>query len=151
MSENKLMFTATKAADGTQQISVGIVDSLPNPVIVGEWQKMVPSAPREILDMAKQEQKDRHATNAAERAAKKTASIKDAASTIMGQIFGFIIVMTGLLGSFYLLFHGKTVEGLATFITPLAGLASLFIVYRHDLNAPSKSVATPSQPTSKSS
>jgi len=50
--------------------------------------------------------------------------------TILGQIFAFIIMMTTLLGGFYLVHEGKDVAGVATIIAAIAVPLGTFVYTR---------------------
>jgi len=49
----------------------------------------------------------------------------------LGAIFAFIIAMTGIIAGTYLVSSGKSGEGLAAILTPLAGLAGVFFYKSH--------------------
>jgi hypothetical protein len=48
----------------------------------------------------------------------------------MGQIFGFIIAMTVIVGGFVLIFQGKDLTGISAIIASLVALAGVFVLGR---------------------
>lgn len=46
--------------------------------------------------------------------------------TIIGQVFAFIVVMTALVGGFYLVNQGRDVAGIAAIITAIAAPLAVF-------------------------
>lgn len=52
----------------------------------------------------------------------------DCKSEKRGQIFGFIIILTGVVGGMVLLGLGKNLEGFVSFFTSLATLAGAFLI-----------------------
>jgi len=44
-----------------------------------------------------------------------------------GQLYGFVVALAAIIGSFVLLWKGENIEGIITFITTFAGLVGLFI------------------------
>ena len=45
----------------------------------------------------------------------------------LGMILGFIICILAISGGVYAVMHGKSVEGIAAIITPLAALVAVFV------------------------
>jgi hypothetical protein len=49
----------------------------------------------------------------------------------MGSIFAFVLSLVAIVGGIWLIHEGKSVTGLATIITDLAALATVFVVSRN--------------------
>ena len=89
---------------------------LPDPRTLEYYDRVCPGAAREILDMAKVEQIHRHKGNS-----------RKWFSHILGQIFAFLICMTGLCGGIFLLSAGKSITGLSVFLVSLGSLIAAAI------------------------
>jgi uncharacterized membrane protein len=51
-----------------------------------------------------------------------------------GQVFAFILALVAIIGSFLLIWQGKSTQGVTLFITTFAGLVSVFIWGRYNQN-----------------
>ena len=69
--------------------------------------------------MAEENGRDRRSTNRAIRLI-----------TLLGQVFAFIIMMTALLGGFYLIDRGKDTAGLSAILTAIAVPLATFVYSR---------------------
>jgi uncharacterized membrane protein len=93
---------------------------LPPPEVLEKYNQVLPGAAERILAMA--EQQSRH---------RQTIETKVIDSNVfvqkLGPILGFIIAMTAVVGGIVLILKGKDGYGLASILTPLAGLVGVFI------------------------
>jgi len=122
--KNKMLIEATQDSDGNQSVTIGITDNLPNPILVEHWNQLVPTAAREILTMARDEQKNRHANDRSERWSK-----------LIGQLTSFVIILVGLIGAIVLIREGRPIEGLTMFFGPLATLAGVVWMFRKPIES----------------
>lgn len=53
-------------------------------------------------------------------------------STILGQMFAFIVAMTIILGGFYLVLHDKSPEGITVVVATVAAIVTAFIYGRRN-------------------
>lgn len=53
-------------------------------------------------------------------------------STILGQVFAFVVAMTIILGGFYLVLHDKRPEGIAAVVATVAAIVTAFIYVRRN-------------------
>jgi|ERR1039458_2196410 uncharacterized membrane protein len=123
-----------------QQTRVGVlVESsisagpLPSPEIIAEYDKVLPGAANRIIKMAENEQT--HSHNMQIRTEGHRFKL-----TITGQVFGFIIGISGVAGGIWLVGHDKSIGGFSVFFTSLAVLVGGFIYSRR------KPAPKPSQP-----
>ena len=88
-----------------------------------EFEKIIPGAAREILDMAKKEQENRLKNDETERKIKHATSRRET----IGNFSGLFVILFVVSISGYLIAIGKGAEGIALILGPLAGIAVLFL------------------------
>ena len=96
---------------------------LPPPEVLAKYNDALPGAAERIIAMAESQL---HHRQGLEKAVIE-ANCKVQKS---GPIYGFIICMTAILGGMYLVYVGKSTQGLAAIISALASLAVVFVVGR---------------------
>jgi uncharacterized membrane protein len=94
-------------------------DSLPSPDELKEYEKSFPGLGRELIDMAREEQ--RH-LQAMER--------RDYALSSRGQLFGFIIALAFLAAATFLIYTHHDTAGTIIGSTDLVALVAVFVVGR---------------------
>ncbi|MGH9691365.1 MAG: DUF2335 domain-containing protein [Candidatus Acidiferrales bacterium] len=94
---------------------------IPPPDILIKYNEAVPGAADRIITMAENQSKHRQGLE-------KTVIDANCRAQRNGSILGFIICMTAILGGMFLVYSGKSAEGLASIIAPLVGLAGVFVV-----------------------
>ena len=112
---------------------------LPDPRTLEYYERVYPGTAREIIEMAKIEQTQRHRDASGDRTAH-----------ILGQIFAFTLAMTGLCGGILLLYSGKDVTGFGVFVVSLGTLIAASIwqkAQKSDFIAPLSKRATANDPT----
>ena len=107
---------------------------LPPPIVVEQYDALVPGAAGRILDMA--ESRHRHQLQYEKTAQEqegfalettRKVATGDVIQGYLGVIFAFIIAMTGLTGGIYLSATGRWEPGLAVSLSSLAGLVGAFV------------------------
>lgn len=93
---------------------------LPPPEVLEKYNQALPGAAERILSMA--EQQSRHRQSIETKVIDSNTFVQK-----LGPVLGFIVAMTAVIGGIVLVLKGKDGYGLAAIITPLAGLASVFI------------------------
>jgi len=96
---------------------------LPPPSVVEAFERAHPGAAGRIFTMAEEEL---HARHRAEEAALR-AAIR---SEMFGQWFAFLVVMTGMGFGAWLALAGHDSAGLLSMLTPLGGVAAIFVYSR---------------------
>jgi uncharacterized membrane protein YoaK (UPF0700 family) len=56
--------------------------------------------------------------------------------SLVGPLLAFIIAMTVILGGFYMIYKGKSIEGITALVTALAALAGTFIYGKRQQQQP---------------
>ena len=93
---------------------------LPPPEIFRGYEEVLPGSADRILKMAELEPQHRHCLQEQElRSVPRLVT--------QGQVFGFLIGMTGVLGGIVLVLYGNDLTGFGTFFTSLAALAGIYI------------------------
>ncbi|MBI4722776.1 MAG: DUF2335 domain-containing protein [Candidatus Stahlbacteria bacterium] len=93
---------------------------LPSPEVFAGYEKVFSGAAERILVMAENQAAHRQFIE------KKAISSK-ANSEVLGVIFAFIIAFVGIIGGIFLIYIGKNIVGLTTFIGTLGSLIWVFI------------------------
>jgi uncharacterized membrane protein len=92
---------------------------LPSPELLEKFDQVLPGLANRIAKMAEGYALDRWRNGRTTRW-----------STILGQVFAFIIAMTIILGGFYLVLHDKSAAGITAVLATLAGIVGAFIYGR---------------------
>src|ERR1700685_4362438 len=93
---------------------------LPPPETLEKYNQVLPGAAERILAMA--EQQSRHRQSIETTVVNSNAFVQK-----LGPLLGFVLGMTAVVGGIILILKGKDGYGLASILTPLAGLAGVFI------------------------
>ena len=93
---------------------------LPHPVILSQYNTVVPGAAERIITMAENQSAHRIALE-------KHVIEADIQSSKTGQLFGFIIALVGLVGSFTLIMQGHELIGTILGGTTLVSLVGVFV------------------------
>jgi len=99
----------------SQEISFS-TGPIPTPQDFEYYEKVLPGAADRILVMAEKEQESRQQISHLSQTSISKVYIR-------GQLFGFILGFVGLLGTVYLMYHDKSMEGGAVFIGSIGILA----------------------------
>ena len=93
---------------------------IPPPEMLRRYEELLPGSADRIIAMAEKQSGHRQ----------KLESDVIGANIInerLGMILGFIICILAISGGVYAVMHGKSVEGIAAIITPLAALVAVFV------------------------
>ena len=96
---------------------------LPPPEVLAKYNEAVPGGAERIIAMAEEQSRHRQLLE-------KTVIDSNCRTQRTGPVYGFIVSMTAVVGGIYLVRLGKSPEGLASIITALASLATVFILGR---------------------
>lgn len=91
--------------------------------MLAEYNKAYPSCAEEIVDMARRQSTHRPSVE-------RTVIEGDVKRANRGQILGFIVAMTIVLGGVALLWQGKSITGLITLVGGMTGLVGIFVYAR---------------------
>ena len=94
---------------------------IPHPDMMERYEVICPGATDRILTMTENQSNHR-------MKCENTYLNRSLNQSMLGQIFAFIIGMTGIVGSIFLLSKGITGAGLTTFIISLGSLVAAFVV-----------------------
>lgn len=98
---------------------------LPPPETLEKYQRILPGSAERILQMAEREQAHRHRLEA-----------EFVRISRRGQLFAFFLGLIGLAGGLALVWKGKSVTGLTTFLTILASLTGVYLYERRYARTP---------------
>lgn len=93
---------------------------IPPPSILKGYAEVIPSAPERILAMAESQSAHRQELE-------KMVIQGDSLRSTRGQLFGFIVAMTVVIGGIGMIFAGKDVLGLSAILGSLATLTGVFV------------------------
>lgn len=93
---------------------------LPDPESLIEYDKVITNGADRIMAMAEAEQSFRHKqhSNIANRTLNQSST---------GQKLGFILALLLILGGLFLIYTGKSLEGMASVLVPAAAIATAFL------------------------
>jgi uncharacterized membrane protein len=94
---------------------------LPHPALLQGYEKVFPGCAERIVKMAEEQSAHRRALEQARLAATNRTER-------LGQVFGFIIAMTAVLGGVYLAAIGKNALAVTSIIGALTTLLTVFVV-----------------------
>lgn len=97
---------------------------LPPPSMLAGYEEVLSGAADRIVLMAESQQTHRHAIE-------RMVISSNIANERLGTIVGGLLAVLGILGSFALLFLGKSIEGFAAVLLELVSLAAVFINSQH--------------------
>lgn len=122
-SDSDPILFSTPMAHSVQQVTHQQVQirsgPLPDPEAIRAYELAFPGAADRIFEMAEKEQSHRHAVEA-------KVNSSHFFSTTLGQIFGFLLGLTGICGGLYLAAHDKALFGFVTFFTSFGTLIGVF-------------------------
>jgi uncharacterized membrane protein len=102
------------------ETSLTLSGPLPAPDVIGGYEKVLPGSADRIIRMAEKEQDHRHAL----QGRSQTHLVR---LTFVGQLFAFVLGISGILGGIYLVKNDKSIVGFSVFFTSLAALVGLFL------------------------
>lgn len=105
------------------QQNVVIPGPIPSAEALNKYNQVLPGAADRILSMAEKQQDHRHQLEAVAVRSRERKGF-------LGQIFGFVVAMTAIIGGTYLLSIGKSAEGFTTMILAVGSIVSIFIFGR---------------------
>lgn len=98
---------------------------LPHPKHLAAYKEISPDIPERIVRMAEDQSEHRRKLESAIVESNLKLEVR-------GQMFGFVIAMSAVIGGVYLMANGQSLEGAATTISAVAGLVGLFFWVRHE-------------------
>ncbi|MBI2833463.1 MAG: DUF2335 domain-containing protein [Acidobacteria bacterium] len=101
------------------------VAPLPKPEELAQFEAVLPGLAERIVTMAEENGRDRRLNNRTMRWV-----------TILGQVFAFTIMMTALLGGFYLVQQGQDSAGVAAIVTAIGAPLATFVYNRKRSSQP---------------
>lgn len=100
---------------------------IPSPPTLAAFNKIIPNGADRIMRMAENDQAHKALIQHKIIDTRDTASKREHAEIIIGQIFAFILCITALCGGIYLLNEGKYLAGALLSGVPLAGVLTTLI------------------------
>ncbi|HEU5350919.1 MAG TPA: DUF2335 domain-containing protein [Terracidiphilus sp.] len=101
---------------------------IPPPSYLARYNDVVPNGADRIISMAERQ--------GAHRESLETMVVKgNVANQRLGSIFAFIICVLAISGGFWLINTGKSAAGLASILTPLAGVIAVFFYSKKEQKA----------------
>ncbi|MBU1701432.1 MAG: DUF2335 domain-containing protein [Candidatus Eisenbacteria bacterium] len=94
---------------------------IPPPEMLADYEKLLPGAADRILGMAEEQSRHR-------RGLESSVVTSNNQLAKWGQRMGFFLALVVFSGSLVLLYQGKSTTGLATLITTLGSLVTVFVV-----------------------
>ena len=110
---------------------------LPSPAHLQAYEEVYPGLAEEIVQMAKQQAGHRQEME-------KTDLVGGQWSALRGQVFGFTIGMTAIVGTVWLISTGHPAYGVTGLLAAIAGLVGVFIVDKKAQGKAAKSDTPPS-------
>lgn len=102
---------------------------IPSPEVIGGYEKVLAGSADRIIKMAEKEQDHRHRFQFRNQTHQATL-------TFMGQVFAFLMGISGIGGGIYLVKNDKSIAGFGVFFTSLASLVGLFFYNRNRSKTP---------------
>jgi uncharacterized membrane protein len=96
---------------------------IPAPAEIGEYERILPGTADRIIRMAENEQNHRHKLQIRSQS-------HQAVITFVGQLFAFIMGISGIAGGVFLVNSDKPITGFGIFFTSLATLMGVFFYNR---------------------
>jgi uncharacterized membrane protein len=93
---------------------------LPSPEIIAEYDRILPGAADRIIRMAENEQTHTHEMHI-------RSGTHRFVITVLGQVFGFCIGISGVCGGVYLVAHDKSLAGFGVFFASLGAIVGAFL------------------------
>lgn len=101
----------------TVTTAVAYSGPLPDPHTFEYYERVFPGAAKEIIEMAKSEQKHRHGMDS-----------KQWVSHLLGQVFAFLLCLAGILAGWNLIYAGKQLTGFSVFLGSIGSLVAAAII-----------------------
>jgi uncharacterized membrane protein len=102
---------------------------IPSPEVIAGYEKVLAGSADRIIKMAEKEQEHRH-----------KLQLKNQTQvgwlTFIGQLFAFVIGVSGVAGGIFLVKNDKSVTGFSVFFTSLAALVGIFLYNRKRSKSP---------------
>lgn len=123
MAKDKIVKAAEDGAE-LEQILIATQEHffsgpLPHPEILKHYETIYPGAARSIFKLVEDEQ--RH---------QQLLDMHKLRYSLAGSIFGFTLGLIGMVGSIWLLYNGKDLKGLTTFLATLGSLVGVYVYGR---------------------
>ena len=93
---------------------------IPHPAILADYNEVVPNAAERIIAMAEKQSKHRIEIE-------KQVIKNDIRSSHLGKILGFLLALTSIVGSIFLLYLGKNLTGFFLWFGTLGSLVGVFV------------------------
>ncbi len=93
---------------------------LPTPDVLRRYEEVIPGSAERIISMAERQGSHRQDLES-------TVVSSNITNERLGMIFGFVICLVAICGGIYAVAHGKSAEGIAAIIAPLAALVAVFV------------------------
>jgi uncharacterized membrane protein len=103
---------------------------LPPPNVLGSYEKIEPGTANRIITLAENETKHRHNMEHKMLDAEIAGQQNEAKEVMLGQIFGFIIGLSTIVGGVYAAVKGAQWPGAIIGTTGVTGLVSVFVLGR---------------------
>lgn len=97
---------------------------LPSPEALERFDRVLPGLADRITTMSEGWARDQWLNNRTTRW-----------STILGQVFAFVVAMTIILGGFYLVLHDKSPEGITAVVGTVGAIVAAFIYRRRNTSS----------------
>jgi len=97
---------------------------LPPPSLLARYNDVVPNGAERILAMAERQSAHREKLEAQVVAGNLESQRR-------GSLYAFLLALVAIVGGIFLIHEGKSASGLATVISALAGLVSIFFYSQH--------------------
>ncbi len=98
---------------------------LPPPVILAQYNEIIPNGALRILAMAERQSVHREQIEA-------RVVNGNVASQTRGSYFAFVLALISIIGGLFLIYTGKNTQGLVAIIGSLAALASVFVYSKYE-------------------
>ena len=116
---------ATAARVAIQTVTtIAIQSPLPPPAILEHYERILPGAAERILRLAELQAGHR-------RHLETTVVEADARRATSGQVLGFILALSTIVGGFVLIRVGRSLEGLASVVLAATSLVAVFVATKH--------------------
>jgi uncharacterized membrane protein len=101
---------------------------IPSPVILGQYEKLVPGTADRLIKMAEKEQSHRHEMDEKVTSAQINDLRRSRLENNLGQVFGLVIGLSAIFAGSYTALKGSQVVGGLIGTAGVAGLVSAFVL-----------------------
>jgi uncharacterized membrane protein len=109
----------------TQFQAAAFSGPLPLPGLIAKYDEIIPNGAERIMAMAERQSAHR------EQLEKRVVD-GNVANQTRGSYFAFILALVAIIGGFFLIFEGKSSEGLVSIITSVSGLVGVFFYSKRE-------------------